>query len=602
MEHMLSEILHRFCTKLFSSKEKKRISECLNDSESNVATIFFENLKNTKYFRDYADNAKVKGFSRPGNQKTAKVLEQVTSALKKNTAKKIEWDVYREVCLGYIMNQKTNLAELLDEEVLVDEDFLDLDEKKLTVEYLELLCSHAKKFSVYRHDLELIYELFPLHRLEQVDAILDKAPEYGRLNEVSDAIADISKEVEQNNNEIRGRLISLKESLNSLRVSTDESVSGLGNQINQVDGDLSIRVDAIARDFEKLKNEVSAQLEESVDDRAATNDFVVNEIAKITHLENRISDFVLETKLRFDTASASGTDNHNASGINQSSQSDKYHSGWIAESLLREAGTIDVADFIEVEEDAFLANFVSRCAFDRIQYSKEDMVTYHRLIMASSVIQIDDPDLLDCWLKSLGWSSAHYQTSASPTWSDPEQWLNFQQKLFEEPDLPAVVSILDFDKGLVSAYLEPILKQWGQADTINPIKKLFLVKSRTGEPMRDLESPLMCLNEYHPELTLDISPPSHQPKEMGVSIDSFKAWSRTKTFSAGKAKRNRFIKALVSDSIVAPKSLTRLISGVEQTLTGYAEREVIEGYCRTLVLLPWLKATQSKSIIEKYDG
>jgi len=53
---------------------------------------------------------------------------------------------------------------------------------------------------------------------------------------------------------------------------------------------------------------------------------------------------------------------------------------------------------------------------------------------------------------------------------------------------------------------------------------------------------------------------------------------------------------------VAPKSLTRLISGVEQTLTGYAEREVIEGYCRTLVLLPWLKATQSKSIIEKYDG
>lgn len=599
-EYLFGEVLANVSTKLFSKEEKERVSSLLNSDESNVSEIFFGNLKKTQSFRDYAHKRKVNGFPRPGNKKTAEVERRLTRSLKDNSAKNPEWNVYRDVCREYILAQKPTLSELLNEDCDFEEDTFENRDGSLTTEFFKALCARAEEFSVYRQDLKELYDLFPLPRVENIDAILEKAPDYGELNAMSDAMTELRSDFEEHRLDVNRRFREIREGLHGQNSNLDESINTLVDKLDGFDEKLSSQIRSLRNDLTTYKTEVFQAFSDISEEYRATNDYVVQQKTKMDNLEDKLTDFMLTTELRFESASQIGPENPDSGAIAQKSQGDIYHSGWISESLAYQETILDDEELRDVTEDDFLANFVNRCAFDRIQYSKEDMITYHRLIMASPVIQIDNPDLLDCWIKSLGWSGAHFQTSASPTWSDPGQWLQYQRELFQDPDRPAIVSILDFDKGLVSAYLEPILKQWGQADTVNPIKKLFLVRSRTGEPMRDLESPLMCLNEYRPELTFEVGAPSHRPKPASVSIDSFKGWSRTRTFSAGKAKRNRFIRRLVNDDIVAPKALTQLISGVQRTLTSHNESGEIDGYCRRLVLLPWLEATQNEEVVEKY--
>ena len=55
---------------------------------------------------------------------------------------------------------------------------------------------------------------------------------------------------------------------------------------------------------------------------------IFQETGKIGELDNKISDFMLETKLRFDTMTQAVPENSDSGAIEQPPQSETYHPGW----------------------------------------------------------------------------------------------------------------------------------------------------------------------------------------------------------------------------------------------------------------------------------
>ena len=93
--------------------------------------------------------------------------------------------------------------------------------------------------------------------------------------------------------------------------------------------------------------------------------------------------------------------------------------------------------------------------------------------------------------------------AASPLWSDPDIWRPQQELLFGKKYEPYLTTILDFDKGLVETYLEPVLRVWTQYEISDPTKKLFLINSQSiqSENFLAFETPILSLDLFEKNMS-----------------------------------------------------------------------------------------------------
>ena len=277
--------------------------------------------------------------------------------------------------------------------------------------------------------------------------------------------------------------------------------------------------------------------------------------------------------------------------------------GWISQRLSLVENKGRILEHKLVDQPDFLTHFLNCCASDGISYSGTTLEIFHSMVMGSQICRVDDGDLLNCWVKSLGWGNSYFQVSASPIWSDPECWLEEQEHLFGDTKEPAIVAIFDFDKGLVDAYLQPVLRIWSQFDAFDPTKKLFLISSRRGaaENRDSLETPIVHLDRFSAIENQDSEQRAGTVLNHAVSPESFIGWSQGGSISSLGHIDSKGLDIVSRLEVIAPRSLTRLVGRVGYHLSKYFEETTVQQLSSELVVLPWLQATQSEDIVSRYE-
>ena len=247
-EYLFGTVLANVSTKLFSKKEKER------DSHSSVLmkamSKIFRQFKKNSIFPRLCWQGKLTDFPALAIRRPRR-LSDVLQCLWKTIPQK-SWMECLSRCMPRIYcDSKTSPIGAFKRGLPFEEDTFENRNGSLTTDFLRLFIARAEEFSVYRHDLEELYDLFPLPRVENIDTILEKAPDYGNSTRWA-TLYLCCQDVEQLDNDAKRRLKNFKETLTELRDSSDESARGLTGQMRE-GGNLSTQIDRIGGELRDLK-------------------------------------------------------------------------------------------------------------------------------------------------------------------------------------------------------------------------------------------------------------------------------------------------------------------------------------------------------------
>ena len=607
-EVSLREVARLLCAKEFSKTEKDRLSSDLSDEISATDHVFWRNYQTSSVFRTFAHETKINGYPRPGKKKTEQIDKKLRQDLTSNKANNKQWFVYTEVCWAHIDANQREISLLLEDEVEIEST----DTTTVSETLIKYLCSHAAENGIYKKDIEEFYSLFPVKRLENINELLDLAPEYGELNELSDQVQSYQLQLETLDRTMQERFSSFKNILFSSDANTKNLVDGLEAKLFSLKehaeysfGDLAQKLKKldVSNDLDDWKRELETKYEvtykqyskavkqaEEERDKGAKNfqDQVLKIGADMEDLQGYLDEQL------YIRGTSEGTSSSSASVRGQE---------WISEQLTQNEQDLSAVKLKDSTESNFLENFRGRCANERMGYSTDSMEIYHKLLLAAPVARINDPDLFGCWIQTLGWQKYHYQIAASPTWSDPEVWYKLQKKLFQEHSDPVIISILDFDKGLVAGYLEPILRVWSQFNQMDTTKKIILINSEVEETesLSDCASPMMHLDRYEPPLDFQLAEPIPDLAKHGVTPSSFVSWTSDINFSVGASHRNKLVRKLLEMDLVLPRSLLRLVNRAENGLKEF-EKSTVEKFILNLIVMPWLQVAHNEQVVDQYES
>ena len=103
---------------------------------------------------------------------------------------------------------------------------------------------------------------------------------------------------------------------------------------------------------------------------------------------------------------------------------------------------------------------------------------YHKLFLESPVVILENRELLDAWISTLGWKKQCLSLVANPHWLSEGDWASGANALLESSSTPRFIIIELFDVALVQCYLLPFLHRFNEVARCDPsLHKLFLVSS-----------------------------------------------------------------------------------------------------------------------------
>ncbi len=591
------EIIHELTTSKLSMLENGRLENAMARGDSVNSQLFWNALEDSSVWLEYTKKKHVDGF-RPNStskQKKRQLSSLLKQSFEKSKATKTHWGLYFSVCMEHIRKQYPALQDLLEE------DISDVDSQLFSETLMRFLCESAASAKVYRNQIAEMYELLPIRPAEDFASLLSEVPEYGLQNEIEDKIQKLHALVDEVKADQNIRLDSLRERLGAIdeRITEDQAALGIRQtQFEQsVEGKITTLMsgleDKLSEDLgnwqrvmEELHASTRQEYEHEVADAQLQRDLLLQEFQEtVLKVDSDLQELVKDVDYRF------ADEKEPTLASYPSTESQVYDQGWLWNHLRQGSRGDEIFPQHSLDEEKFLDVFVSKAALRELSYPRSYLECFHRAVVGMQVIVVSDADLMNCWIDSLNWHSFNWQLCASPIWSDPSIWASSQRKLLSNGDNPCILSVLDFDKGLVSCYLEPVLKIWMSAGEFDPAKKVFLVQSDRAEEVDDstLTVPVLYMNRYRPSVQNDGSRKKQKFENAVLDPKAFRSWSRRFSDGAPDFKLDPTLRDRIATTNSLPIMLTIAANELLANLRKGGSKEQSEEICMQTLIQPWLE-------------
>ena len=566
-------------------QERERLASLLS-SEGHIArTIFKKYARRVESFDRGAKSLQkdINGF-RPGSDGySTRAIDRMLTDLALNKAPLIGWTIYRETIASFVENDRPIMHTMMRSvDVEVGEDCTNVE---LSHEFLKAVCEHSAEFEVYDSDIGLLYELWPVDRLEDYEALLKFCPKCDRLKVAETAVYGLRDEF----SELKGKLSESIEKTVTRRISDvhfPESIKRAEKRIRKhthevVRSDfrkLSADLETVVAQFEGDTGSLAADhqgLRDSYEELKASVDQCRSEIER---LARQVEGFEANRQL---TPSEPGIVRDPQVAWPTNSQ---------RQVVLR-----------EMSEDVFLAAFVDRCDALGLEQSTELLRAAHCILKSAAVVASTNSELIGAWIDTLGWNEYVLRFAASPAWSTPNEWIEGQLHLSGATTDPRIAFILDYDVGFVEAFLNPPLRLWTEYTFASSAPKLFLFQSVPGEEGKaGLRAPIVSLDalvEGMAKIKRCLLPKATEWEDQGVSRAGLESWivspSDLQSMLAERSHGDAFDEVVIGlkECRIAPsKALKLVLRQISAALESHGfDRSGVVAVCMNTLILPWVQ-------------
>lgn len=578
------EALKRLTTADFSVEEQTRLKAALQDQSSRPSKVLWENLERSVHWNSFCTEQKIKGFQQgsatKGKRDALKIV--VAADLSKGKPTRNQWRLYFNICFEFILKNYATLADQIEEELHIPEGS---DVSHILVKGL---CENAEAGKFYRSNIRDIYELFPFRRLDDIEELLSSAPEMGVMDQVDQKIAELEEELKAVSEELSGKMRSVLDEIREVKTATKAESDEFKRMLSEMEALAASKHEHIAKSMKnEVLSEVELQIKESSENATIGREMALLEYREaVARVDAEIQALADDVQLKLLSAEdrVTPTTTHLAGVFDQTSIWNRHKN--LSSSQASSA-------FEHLSEEEFLKIFAANAAVSGLRYSYEDLELFHKAVLGLPIVVMSDADLMRCWINSLGWGPFHTQVCASPLWSDPTIWVQAQEELFSAGVSPQIVSILDFDQGLVSCYLDPLLKVWLNTDLGEATTKLFLIASNSLSRERPslLTVPAVHIDRYGATQQPNLEKLPDAQLEKRVKKEDFQGWCAVPPPIREGALRSALAVELESKDRVLPSSLVKAANVLLSNLSEVRGGSESEKICQRMLIEPWLERT-----------
>lgn len=577
-------------------QERERLGTLLSDEAHIARKIFIKYARKTKGFTWTAKSLQknIKGF-RPGTDAyNSRAVDYMLGKLAVNKAPKVAWNIYQETIASFFEYERPAMhAMMLSVDVEVGEGCTN---GELSHEFLKATCEQCAEFDVHDLDIDLLYELWPIERLDDYEKLLKSCPKFDRVKVVETAVYELQEELSKRKKELSETIEkivskkvadvhladSVKKEEQKLQKHADEFVDSKFRKLSGV-------LETSITNFEEKLNTLGSEyqdIQSAVDGLTAAVDRGRADIeALVQSMESLDSP---EESREKDAMLAEST-----------SQLVTWQRKPPAQPALG-----------EVPEDEFLIAYITLCESTGLDQSEETLRAAHCLLKSAPVICSSDSMVINAWTEALGWNELGIRLVASPTWSNPDEWIRGQRHLAADTADPRIVYLFDYDAGLVEAYLNPPLRLWSEYDFANASAKLYLISSTSNREMRApvngevqpaLKAPVIYLDQLVDcDLIIRRRLPrvSRKDEREGITRLCLESWINSSdelqsmlVKRTSQASYDSLIDCLKQCRIVPTKVCLNVLRQISTSLDSHGfESSVTTSICFRTLVLPWVQA------------
>ena len=612
----------------FQTEEKERIASLLGSKEHLARAIFKKYGQKTKGFKRGSKSlhSKIKGF-RPGSPAyNARAIDHMLADLSRNKAPNFFWNIYREAVTFFVEEDLPPLHSMMvSAEVKVEDNLTNSEHSSF---FIRSICENASDYDVYDSDVELVYELWPVERLDNYEALLASCPKFDRVKMLEGVLFELSDDFGKLKDELADfagksvtKFISKAHLEDSIRKSENRNHKTTGqlirNEIHQVETKIHSSVKNLQEKLGKIQiayTSIKSKIDLIERDIKGLKSLSKQNSTQISHVESSLAPALqgLDESLvsQLDEIKSSVSEIKNISEEHEkkicSSQIDFQTSNSKTTPLdvpvLNTAGcTAKPSNFSDVPEDRFVSEFMTCCYRRGLDYSQDLIRLFHCIFKSSAVVHTSNTELISAWIETLGWESLVMRIAASPTWNDPADWSDARNYIFSADSMPKVVYILDYDIGLVEAYLNPTLRLWMESTLPCTVSKLFLVPSPDLSEPLGLRAPVSFLDDLQEGVvraSKRLNPRKEKYSNFSVSLSSVESWITDLSRLSEELEKGEIVKsskdiysAVDSCGIMLERpmklAILQFCSGLEKH--GFSPTESA-WVCSVSVVLPWVKS------------
>ena len=451
-------------------EEKLRISSALSDDSSNQYRVFSDYYKGQKLFDDICHKMTktITGFRPTAKAFRKRVHSEILKGLRKNKAKLDFWHLYQTCVADFVISNHSALNQLLGDTEVPD------GFTPTTENIISAITERAAEYSVHDRDVGALYDLWPFERIPNIRDYLSKCPKFDRFRALDESIrsvegrlareiSDLKQHSTDDVAEIRIELqtkvatkTELKEATQANKQHADQSVGSLTERLGELENERS-RIQKLARRFEAKR---AAEQQESEVERAKELEKLNQAINQLKNEQTRISEVVEKLPL--------GGPQH---AVSLAPNAEAKRSPF---SILEHASSTEDLEKLSVKDA--LRQFVALTKKGESGSPGHEEIFFYTALLANCMLVVNQTQL-NIWHSVVGWSRRKITACASPLWVDEYAIAEQLFWLFDEPEEPRCLEVLDFDLGYVEGYLGPFLRAWSQSGLQLPWKKILLVPS-----------------------------------------------------------------------------------------------------------------------------
>ncbi len=454
----------------FSDSEKQRLASELNKDTGLVHSVFVDNHRNSQMFDSICRKMTrdITGFRPNSEPYRRRVSTEVLKALKQNKSRQDFWRLYQGSVVDHVVSNLSALNQLLADTEVPDDFDCTSDG------ILAAISEHARDYSVHDRDLEVLYEIWPFGRTDRIREYVANCPKFDRFRAIEETARSIESRLEKYANETR--------TLNA------EATSHLSLEFKEKGAtkkDLKAAIEGFATTQTAHYKTLDGSIQQLTDQQTRLEKLFRRSESRRS---SERKEFAVETEKHLDLLTkgiANLKKGHKEFEGKLETYPERRQSPQLLEvpqaatrnspfSVLRENN--GYKGMTEISVDTALRQFRDIAKADKLK-SDTDILVYFYSSMLSSCILVDDKDEFDVWNLVVGWDRAQVTVCASPLWVDEECLTEHIAWLFEEPEEPRSITILDFDLGYPEGYLLPFLRAWRRSSINLPWKKMILTPS-----------------------------------------------------------------------------------------------------------------------------
>lgn len=435
----------------FSDEEESRLRAKILDTASLQYKILVEKtplLESQGLWKSAIKIFRVPGFRHSSLAIRPIILNKVLSNFGyefKSRESELSWKIYRLCVIRYVVDELSNLNELL-----LKED-LNVIEDKVTENVFELIIKNATSYGVSNENIRQLYDIWGFSRISNFEQLLanenisnetlQKAIVLhdNKIKEIVAQLQDIKKIKSSAVIEALSDMQAIKKELTSIRSYLKFEISkNVNNLVIEQTNPVVGKVNDFAANMKTIRSNVNS-LQDKVDS---------NVLVAITSLQDRI--YKVE-KYISSIKEESIHGRHNAS----ESENRKYY----------------IKDILSIWKNIW-------CSFGVPKLSNGGILFLIFILKAGNLFVVKRADIILSLLRKLPGVEMR-EISASPSWFYEDDWEKDIQFVEQNSSRPRVLIIHNFDAAVQESYLLPFLIRWFYSESSHDTK-IFLIPSESN--------------------------------------------------------------------------------------------------------------------------